>query len=66
MIRTCDGTDPNLRAADLRSPCSCGQTFDDVRQMVIYPHKPVSGTVIITQGREHENGPLRPREIRYA
>lgn len=42
MIRTCDGTDPNLVRAD-GTPCDCGRTFDDVRFMVTYPHLRVGG-----------------------
>lgn len=37
MIRTCDGTDPNLRRAD-GGPCACGRVFNDAERMVIYPH----------------------------
>lgn len=37
MIRTCDGTDPNLTGAD-GNPCECGLVFDDVRYMVAFPH----------------------------
>ena len=89
MIRTCDGTDPNLTReipeasfhADTMalSPwnksakpgtvviqCACGLRFDDVKRMVIYPHERVSGTVIITQGRQYETDQVRPRQIRYA
>jgi hypothetical protein len=40
MIRTCDGTDPNLLDSGLRTagPCACGLTFDDVDRSVIHPH----------------------------
>lgn len=37
MIRTCDGTDPNLVNSQGK-PCDCGLTFDDVELMVIHPH----------------------------
>lgn len=37
MIRTCDGTDPNL-VDQYGIPCSCGLTFDDVEAEVVYPH----------------------------
>jgi hypothetical protein len=89
VIRTCDGTDPNLTreipateydaARHNLSPwnssakpgivviqCACGLRFDDVKRMVIYPHVRVGGTVIITQGRQYEDGPVQPRQIRYA
>lgn len=38
MLRKCDGTDPNLRAEDGKSPCACGKEFDDVDTVTIYPH----------------------------
>lgn len=40
MIRTCDGTDPNLLDGPLSTagPCACALTFDDVTRSVIYPH----------------------------
>lgn len=41
MIRTCDGTDPNLAGED-GEPCACGMTFDDVRRRVVWPHEPVN------------------------
>lgn len=41
MMRRCDGTDPNLIAADRTSPCACGLAFDDVERMVLWPHLPV-------------------------
>ena len=40
MQRHCDGTDPNLQAAD-GSPCACGLEFDDVYYRTVYPHTPV-------------------------
>ena len=40
MMRTCDGTDPNLVGID-GQPCKCGITFDDVNQMVVFPHFPI-------------------------
>lgn len=46
MIRTCDGTDPNLyQSTDDRTPCACGRTFDDVELSVIFPHVPVRGSM---------------------
>jgi hypothetical protein len=39
MIRTCDGTDPNLLDDSVTArPCACGLTFDDVERSVIHPH----------------------------
>jgi hypothetical protein len=49
MIRTCDGTDPNLTREARPGeepfglwpdsvPCDCGLTFDDVERTVIWPH----------------------------
>lgn len=42
MIRTCDGTDPNLRGRDGGS-CDCGLIFDDVDMTVTYPHTQILG-----------------------
>jgi hypothetical protein len=42
MIRTCDGSDPNLVDRD-GAPCDCGLIFDDVELMVIYPHSQIMG-----------------------
>jgi hypothetical protein len=47
MIRICTGTDPSLvryipnpdGVGDMQVPCDCGQSFDDVRCSVIYPHE---------------------------
>lgn len=49
MLRTCDGTDPNLTRPILEGeesgpwpgsvPCDCGRTFDDVEYNVTYPHE---------------------------
>lgn len=44
MIRTCDGTDPNLQTED-RLNCKCGRTFNDVERSVIFPHLPVRGVL---------------------
>lgn len=38
MERTCDGRDPYLLDKD-GEPCTCGQTFDDVRYGTIWPHQ---------------------------
>lgn len=50
MIRTCDGTDENLKREEVTRttragqecmewvPCDCGLSFDDVERLVIYPH----------------------------
>jgi hypothetical protein len=39
VIRSCDGTDPNLlRYVETAVPCDCGLIFDDVFRRVIYPH----------------------------
>lgn len=50
MIRTCDGTDVNLKREEVTRttragqecmewvPCDCGLSFDDVERLVIYPH----------------------------
>jgi hypothetical protein len=40
MLRTCDGSDPNLVNSN-GGPCDCGLIFDDVELMVIYPHQPI-------------------------
>ena len=53
MIRTCDGTDPNLHALD-GSPCSCGLHFDDVERMVVFPHRYVGGEVRALQNALNE------------
>jgi hypothetical protein len=37
MIRHCDGTDPNLVGQD-GYPCECGEEFDDVDHLVLFPH----------------------------
>jgi hypothetical protein len=42
VIRTCDGTDPNLVDSEGR-PCDCGLIFDDVECRVTYPHHHISG-----------------------
>jgi hypothetical protein len=42
MIRSCDGTDPDLVNGD-GEPCDCGLIFDDVECMVIYPHTAILG-----------------------
>lgn len=42
MMRTCDGTDPNLVGWN-GAPCDCGLTFDDVELVVIYPHARIPG-----------------------
>jgi hypothetical protein len=42
MIRTCDGTDPNLVDPE-GGPCGCGLTFDDVDLTVIFPHHRIPG-----------------------
>lgn len=60
MRRHCDGTDPNLIRHDPpwdpsklsqdqdcwgnERPCDCGRVFDDVYNLVIYPHPPVGGS----------------------
>lgn len=42
MMRTCDGTDPNL--VDRQGlPCDCGLIFDDVEMEVVYPHTQILG-----------------------
>lgn len=40
MMRTCDGTDPYLKAEATPNagPCTCQATFDDVRRSTVYPH----------------------------
>lgn len=40
MMRTCNGTDPNLLDAAIPNagPCACGLAFDDAERDVIYPH----------------------------
>jgi hypothetical protein len=40
MLRTCDGTDPNL-VDPAGQPCACGMTFEDVDRAVIWPHQRV-------------------------
>jgi hypothetical protein len=40
VLRTCDGTDPNLVDRD-GAPCDCGLIFDDVELIVVYPHQPI-------------------------
>jgi hypothetical protein len=42
MMRTCDGTDPNLLVDVGGLPCDCGLTFDDVELAVIWPHQALS------------------------
>jgi hypothetical protein len=42
MIRTCDGTDPNLVDRE-GNPCDCGLIFDDVEMTVVYPHTQILG-----------------------
>jgi len=42
MIRTCDGTDPNLVNGN-GDPCDCGLIFDDVELAVVYPHTQILG-----------------------
>lgn len=39
MLRKCDGTDPNLLAEDMKSPCTARCEFDDVDHEVIFPHR---------------------------
>lgn len=50
MIRTCDGTDENLKREEVTRTsragqetvewisCDCGLSFDDVERLVVYPH----------------------------
>ena len=39
MIRTCNGTDPNLLGDSATGdPCTCGLTFNDVLRSVVHPH----------------------------
>lgn len=49
MIRTCDGSDPNLirymhpEIGKISIPCNCGLRFNDVEREVIYPHRLLAG-----------------------
>jgi hypothetical protein len=50
LQRHCDGTDPNLLAAD-GSPCACGLSFDDLQYGTFYPHLAIAA-VLTEQQRE--------------
>lgn len=62
MIRTCDGTDPNLAGED-GEPCACGMTFDDVRRRVVWPHEPVNAAADLAP---HELAIRRALELAIA
>ena len=51
MQRHCDGTDPNLTAAD-GSPCACGLEFDDRDYELAYPHLVLSPFPLTDEQRE--------------